>query len=77
MLVKNDMMVDRPSARIVGQPHAPRSKKLAGRSVTRFAPILCSCEPTSGTARTTMPSSSSAICTMSVYVTASRPPVET
>lgn len=41
------------------------------------APILCSCAPTSGTARTTMPSSSSAICTMSVYVTASRPPVET
>ena len=26
-------MVDRPSARIVGQPHAPRSKKLAGRAV--------------------------------------------
>lgn len=42
----------------------------AGRSVTRFAPILCSCEPTSGTARNTTPSSSSAICTMSVYVTA-------
>ena len=77
MLVKNDMTVDRPSAAIVGQPHAPRSKKLAGRSAARLMPFLCSMLPTSGTARNTTPSSSSAICTMSVYVTAIRPPVET
>ena len=77
MLVKNDMMVDRPSARIVVQLQAPRSKKLAGRSAARLMPFLCSMLPTSGTAKNTTPSSSSAICTMSVYVTASRPPVET
>ena len=74
--VKKLITVETNRAMMVDQPQLPKLKYPSG-SWEKEREDLSRTEAVKGIPRTTTPRIRSSICTISVYVTASRPPVDT